>query len=347
MKNPIQISGQDSTGNLSTGPDRRSLTLGVVIPTLERHECLLDVLRDLCDQTVVPAEVIVVDQSESLKEGVRERLLQVASSLPIAYYTVRFRGAGAARNFALERARSELILFLDDDTRLPADLCERHIQNYLDQPELDAVAGKASPPNEDSVDALPREFAWAEVGPMFRPMNYAHRLETCDLPTCNASVRRTVAIAVGGFDERMKRLEDSDFSIRMRKAGRRATYDPGAALVHLVVPSGAERKLLTRLNRYVPGRRERWAEYFYFSRRALSFWPRWRYLGWWIRRMVFVRGIVLRPHWFVVAVWELVAGYRLASLRLRQGPLLILSPGRLSVSGEAVRLDLGMGARGA
>ncbi|MHC5832027.1 MAG: glycosyltransferase family A protein, partial [Nostoc sp.] len=47
-----------------------------------------------------------------------------------------------ARNYAVRRASGEIILFIDDDVQLTPGLLAAHAKNYLQNPEVGAVAGR-------------------------------------------------------------------------------------------------------------------------------------------------------------------------------------------------------------
>jgi GT2 family glycosyltransferase len=58
---------------------------------------------------------------------------------------------------------------------------------------------------------------------------------------CNMSFRKTAIRKAGGFDERFggsAHLEETDLCMRIRKAGYKIVFDPGAELIHLKDASG-------------------------------------------------------------------------------------------------------------
>ena len=54
------------------------------------------------------------------------------------------------------------------------------------------------------------------------------------LPTLNLSLRREVFESVGGMDESFPgaAAEDADWTIRIRRGGRRLWFDPAAVVAH-------------------------------------------------------------------------------------------------------------------
>ena len=56
------------------------------------------------------------------------------------------------------------------------------------------------------------------------------------------SYRAAVFSRVGGFDRRTELLEDTDFSVRVAKAGWRLIFEPNAEVVHLSEATGGVRE---------------------------------------------------------------------------------------------------------
>jgi GT2 family glycosyltransferase len=103
----------------------RTLLSSVVIATSNRPGPLSECLHSLAEQTRAPAEVVVVDaSSDELSCKVGE---QVAASVawPLVYTHSDVSSAAGQRNRGIDKARSEIIVFLDDDV-----VCERE---FLDQ----------------------------------------------------------------------------------------------------------------------------------------------------------------------------------------------------------------------
>jgi GT2 family glycosyltransferase len=121
------------------------MTVTAILPTKNRPRLLADAVRTLLAQTVVPQEIVVVDQSAG-DEGrrlVRELVAGVpAPRRPALVYVwdPAISGAAAARNAGLDLARGELVVFVDDDVVPAADVLERLLQHYARSPELAGIA---------------------------------------------------------------------------------------------------------------------------------------------------------------------------------------------------------------
>jgi GT2 family glycosyltransferase len=137
------------------------------------------------------------------------------------------RGLAAARNTALARARTELVVFVDGDAVPDPDLLSRLAAGY-DDPRLAAVGGQVMEHAESG--ALPDR--WRAL--FWRQTQGAAPLD--DAPfvvgAC-CSLRRQAALEVGGFSTRFRENgEDVELCARLRQHGYRLAYDPDARVFH-------------------------------------------------------------------------------------------------------------------
>jgi len=115
----------------------------VIIPTKNRASDLAIVVRSLLGQTVLPAQVVIVDQSsdDSGFERVKTKFAD-APGVRLDYIRdTSINGAAAARNRAMENATGDVLLFLDDDVVLEPEFIERLLEVYSNYPEAEGVSG--------------------------------------------------------------------------------------------------------------------------------------------------------------------------------------------------------------
>ncbi len=301
-------------------------TLTVIIASYGRPGALHELLEGLLRQSPSPDEIIAVNQQPDPLDPFTARLRVLASDSRIRLLEPAYANAQRARNLAISEARGDILILLDDDVRIPPDFVEKHLRNYENDPSLDGVAGQVLEPGQEPTDQLPPSFHWPHNGWMFFPLNFAKRSATINWPSCNASIRRELAIKVGGFDEQFVRTwwDDTDFSWRLHKAGAKIVYDPAATLVHLRIASGGKRPAGS--NAHVWYDTEAWGTLFYFWRKNFGLLKVWRHVRWWIRAMICRKALLVRPHWLLVNLLHLGSGYRWASKRLHEGPIYINSP---------------------
>lgn len=110
------------------------MSISVIIPTKNRTEDLRSTLEDLVAQTRRPDEILIVDQTPipSFEPG----------GVPIAVNYIHapdVSGAAVARNVAMDRAKGDIWVFLDDDVILEPQYIEEIVRAYA--PEIAGVSG--------------------------------------------------------------------------------------------------------------------------------------------------------------------------------------------------------------
>ena len=231
----------------------------IIIPTYNRGKLLCDTIRYLAESLPADAEIIVVDQSDAVYPGLMEIMRN--HSFRLRYYKIFIKGLPHARNFGLERAIGEIVIFCDDDIIPGHGFIENHLRNYRDK-EIGGVGGRILPAGKDGLTNQPstyRRFPASETGSREKGDEKsrrnavigrvrwwdAHPTDNFDATTrryidhaqgCNMSFRKEAIMKAGKFDERFggsSHLEETDMCLRVRKAGYRLVFAPEAALVHL------------------------------------------------------------------------------------------------------------------
>jgi GT2 family glycosyltransferase len=245
------------------------------------------------------AEVLVIDQSP---RPLRERSLRTKLPVPLRLVHQNARGLGVGRNEALCRARTDVVLFIDDDVVPDVELAQAHLDVYRKHPHAIGVAGYEALPDaltsrwsarargllrRVAVRCLVRGDAYrsyldrdgapvAVVTPSGLFLCDFARPHPCRVMTprgCNMSWRRAPILALGGFDPGATgpRRDESDMALRALAAHPEAEirFEPSARLLHLMHPSGGCRSLVRRASRRARLRCE-----LRFARRNLKPWGR-------------------------------------------------------------------------
>jgi GT2 family glycosyltransferase len=181
----------------------------VVVPHYNRPELVREALLSIHNQTVKPAEILLVDDNSSPEN--REKLGKL-SSLATILDIRKNHGLSEARNFGAQNAKGEWLAFLDDDDCWLPDKQERQIGYLEAHPQVMALGGGAT-----MVTPEGREEYWGD--------KYTHRLTVANALCYTASmapglmIRRDVFLELGGFDSRLHYLEDYEFGIRLLASG--------------------------------------------------------------------------------------------------------------------------------
>ncbi|MBD1837196.1 glycosyltransferase family 2 protein [Coleofasciculus sp. FACHB-64] len=236
--------------------------ISVIIPTYGREEPLRDTLKDVLLQNYPAFEVLVVDQTATHQPETQAYLEELANSGKIRLFRVDWASLPGARNYAVRRAVGEIVLFLDDDVQLKPGYLEAHARNYLERPEVGAVAGRVfdrmkleDSGNKLTIEDLPPEAM--DPGIAWYHIDLVHTVKPQRVLTargCNMSFRREIFTKHGlHFDERFRGSavrEESDFCLRLRQTGYQIWYDPDADLVHLGEETGGCHDISTRSLQY-------------------------------------------------------------------------------------------------
>ncbi len=109
-------------------------SISVVIPAYNCSFYLLDAVESICNQTVRPQEIIIVDDGSSDETSKVANTCAERHPSLIRYLYQNNQGPSSARNTGIRNARGEFIAFLDaDDLWLPSKL-ELQLKHLQAQP---------------------------------------------------------------------------------------------------------------------------------------------------------------------------------------------------------------------
>ncbi|MCI0336623.1 MAG: glycosyltransferase [Acidobacteria bacterium] len=108
----------------------------IVTPTFRRPAEVAELLDNLRHQSLLPAEIILVDGAPPEETATEEVVKTVTSTLPFPCRYIR-RGGGTAvqRNTGIENAKTPYIALIDDDIRPEPDFLEQITRAFADDRE--------------------------------------------------------------------------------------------------------------------------------------------------------------------------------------------------------------------
>jgi GT2 family glycosyltransferase len=205
-----------------------SPSVDVVVATYNRQERLVRTLRSLERQTVPGFGVVVVDDGSNppaeesippaLRDALNIRVLRTPGN----------RGPAAARNMAIQSSSADVIAFLDDDVDADPGWLDAHLERLRQSAHDTVIIGpllaphdwRPTPWNRWEAVKLAHEYARMEAG------DYAPTWR--QFFTGTASVRRSVVLQAGGFNETLRRAEDIELALRLSRAGSSFVFAPEA-----------------------------------------------------------------------------------------------------------------------
>ena len=119
-----------------------SLSISVVVVTLNRAELIKDTLDSLTRQTRQPDEVVVVDNGSTDNTG--EVVSSFNNMLNIKYVVENIKGIPYARNTGVRNATGDITAFIDDDCVADENWL-RYIEiPFIRDPNIGIVGGEVS-----------------------------------------------------------------------------------------------------------------------------------------------------------------------------------------------------------
>ncbi|MDW8274561.1 MAG: glycosyltransferase, partial [Chitinophagales bacterium] len=197
-----------------------------IIPTILRYEFIVRSIESLKKSEFPPSEIIIVDQTPihdrqpSVYEPyIREGLVRV--------FYLNEPGQCTSRNLAIREARTEWLLFFEDDTEAWPGMMQEH--KYLMEHSLaDVSTGVSLAPwkDESYIPARNRKYHVSDV-----------------LATGNCFMHRDTALSVNGLHPAFNKGPgaDDDFGRRLFLAGKLIVFNHKAIQTHHKAPTGGMR----------------------------------------------------------------------------------------------------------
>ena len=99
--------------------------VSIIVPVYNTSNQLSKCLDSLVNQTVKDIEIIIInDGSTDNSEVIIKKYIEKYKDL-ITYYSKENEGIAATRNFGIDKAKSDYLLFVDSDDYIQIDLIEK------------------------------------------------------------------------------------------------------------------------------------------------------------------------------------------------------------------------------
>ena len=216
--------------------------ISVIIPTLNRAQSLTALLDslELAEQPEgVAIEIVVVDNgsNDHTAQMLEDRVAHV-ERYPLRVLQQPRPGKANALNLALAECDGDLVMVFDDDVTVDSRCLVELAAAYQDC-QFAAVQGRILPgKGPDGGGADVTRLSEYNI-PLIDYGDAIHEIR--GLTGTNMSFRRVVVTTIGSFDARLGPgaagfSEDTEFSIRIRKAGFKIGYTPHAVAYHELDP---------------------------------------------------------------------------------------------------------------
>ncbi|HEX5605776.1 MAG TPA: glycosyltransferase family 2 protein [Candidatus Binatia bacterium] len=239
----------DTSENRTSALETPSLlpSLSIIIPTRNRAGSLKLLLESLAEPSrrgMPETEIIVVDNgsTDETRRWLDAQREQNQSGRLIILNEPR-PGKSNAINRALVVARGEILMVLDDDVVVESNCLAKHAEAHA-QDQFAAIQGRILPGKDFAGNPADANRLREYNIPL---IDYGEEIVAIrGLTGTNMSFKRVVFDKIGFFDPRLGPgaagfSEDTEYSIRIRKAGFKIGYTPHAIVYHELNPSRSGR----------------------------------------------------------------------------------------------------------
>lgn len=243
------------------------MKISVIIPSYNGEQKLPTILRALSEQTVIPEEIIVVDDGST--DHTRALALKYRSTLPQLKVISRENGGRSrVRNTGAEAASAELLVFFDDDMEPASDCLQQHLCHHREHPGSILTGAQIDFWKDGLSDFRRFKKALTEKWAADLQVSEGHPLppDQVFMTAANCSMPLSLFKTMGGFDERLRDAEDYDFALRATQSGVPLFYNHRAFARHHDCVSAASylrrvaqyREAQLQLRKLFPGRENKY-----------------------------------------------------------------------------------------
>lgn len=181
------------------------IKISVVIPSYNRRDLLRRALLSVYGQTLLPAEVWVIDDGST--DGTD---LMVSQEFPLAnYYYQKNLGVSSARNQGIEKATGDWLAFLDSDDEWLAEKLYKQTAALTNHPEYKICHTEENWIRNGNPVKVPQKYA-KTGGWIFNQC-----LPLCAISPSTVLLHRSVFADVGLFNTELPACEDYDLWLRI------------------------------------------------------------------------------------------------------------------------------------
>lgn len=214
-----------------------TLSISVIVPTLNAENEIGVLLAGLMRQTVMPEEILVIDSSsDDNTERIVSGFSGLNSKCSVRFFSIERTefNHGGTRRLAVSKTRGDIVVLMTQDA-MPAvtNLLECLLAPF-DDPSVAIVSGRqVAKPEATRSEQLIREYNYPEKSHIYSASDLsAYGIKVYYTSDVCCAYRRTAYEAVGGFPEVCNTSEDMYVAIRAIKAGWKIAYSAGACVSH-------------------------------------------------------------------------------------------------------------------
>jgi glycosyltransferase involved in cell wall biosynthesis len=192
-------------------------TITVIVPVHNGEKTISRCLNSITHQSIEDFEVVVVDNASN--DSTKDMILSSSRKDPRIRYVFEDRkGRGEARQRGIKSSKGTILAWTDADCEVPYLWLEKITGPIVQGKEM-VVQG-----NEEQLSG----GYWSDEAQIAGQRHFEAYIEEPPyidhLDTKNFAIRKDLLLSVGGFDSRLKALEDFELKVRLKKNGNKILY---------------------------------------------------------------------------------------------------------------------------
>lgn len=194
--------------------------LSIVMPLYNSEKTVAETLDVIFKNTFKNFEVIIVN------DGSTDNSEQIIKNYPVRIFYQENSGQQIARNFGVNKAKSDIIVFIDSDVIIP-DFALKKIYDAFSDGKLEMIAGM--PDSKNHYENRISDYENLYIHYQF------HKQEntTTAFYTSLVAIRKKLFQDFNGFDERIRIPEDMELGQRLLGEGHIIRLDKSIQFAHL------------------------------------------------------------------------------------------------------------------
>jgi glycosyltransferase involved in cell wall biosynthesis len=200
----------------------------VVVPTFSRPDEVTELLNSLVEQQDKNFEVIIADGSPD--ESVGKVIQKFKDKLQLVYLYKKALGISESRNWGVENAKGDFVVFFDSDCVIPPQYFVE-VNKYLDAGPTDAYGGPDKAGENFNSKQKAISYAMTSIFTTGGIRGRKSHVGQYQPRSFNMGINRQVFNELKGFSG-LKVSEDIDLSIRLKKNGFRTVLIENAYVYH-------------------------------------------------------------------------------------------------------------------
>ena len=207
----------------------KSIKYSIVVAVYNRPEEMEELLHSLNNQSYKNFELIIVDDGSQMSS--REVYDFYKKKFQISYYFTDNQGPAMARNFGVNKASGEWIIFFDSDCTIPRDYF-LVVEKFLKENKIDFFGGPDM--MDESFTYLQKSINYSMTS-LFTTGGIRGGKKSIDkfLPrSYNMGIKTNAFKSVDGFSNIRQYGEDLDLSYKLLFSNKKSALIPDAKVYH-------------------------------------------------------------------------------------------------------------------